>query len=655
MTETVKKQPESGFNTYKNLPYRADLDTCDYVVAGIGFDSATSGSPGTRFAPDAIRNCYWKHMGYNQNLEVETSLASGTDYGNIEVKHGYILPSFHMITSAMKEFLSHGVVTVILGGDHSVTLPELRAIKEYYGPVALVHFDSHRDVRCFGTKYDHGTPFSRAVEEGLIDCEHSIQIGMRGGFHSKEYYDFAKDRGMKVIHAYELLDMKADAVIDTILKQVGNAPCFLTFDIDFLDPAAAPGTGTPVVGGPETPLARQIIRGIASLLDIKGFDIVEVAPDLDSGGLTCQAADGILVDMIGSIAKRKELGTLRRGSGVPLFPDTEEKTKEFEEKNLAEQGEIPAFPSTGIHTFMGFSHSRDISGADAVIYGMPYDCATSNRPGTRFAPREIRKCWGFSNYDIEFQFNARENFTGIDYGDFDIPYQNVHETMLAVTSQLDQILSETDGVTIGVGGDHALTFAELRSMKKKYGPMAFIHFDSHTDTWDAPDGDGNCLITHGPPFRLAINNGSLDAAHGIQIGLRSGGKTDHDFALSHGMKIIKAQELHKISLESAAQRIRDTVGDCPVFVTFDIDFIDPAYAPGTGTPIAGGFTTAEALKLLRLALPGLNIKGFDLVEVAPQYDTGNITTLAGARIISEFLSIASYNKNVLKQTVSPQG
>lgn len=123
----------TGFNTYKSLPYKADLDTCDYVVAGIGFDSATSGQPGTRFAPDALRTCYWKSMGYNQNLKVETAAANGTDYGNIEVKHGYILPTFHMITAAMKDFLKHGVVTVILGGDHSITLPELRAMKEFYG------------------------------------------------------------------------------------------------------------------------------------------------------------------------------------------------------------------------------------------------------------------------------------------------------------------------------------------------------------------------------------------------------------------------------------------------------------------------------------------------------------------------------------------
>ena len=647
----MAEHTEIGFNTYKSLPYRKNLQECDYAVLGIGFDSATSGAPGTRFAPTAMRNCYWTGMGYNQNLQVDTGIAQGTDYGNVEVLTGYILPTFHRITAAMQELLKSGVITVVIGGDHSITLAELRAMKEYYGPLALVHFDSHRDVRCTGTRYDHGTPFSRAVEEGLLDCAHSIQIGMRGGFHSREYYDFAKDKGMKVIHAYELMDMGAQACIDAILEQVGDCPCFMTFDIDFLDPAAAPGTGTPVVGGPETGMAREIVRGIGTKLNVRGFDMVEVAPDIDSGGLTCQAADGILVDMIGTIAKRKSLGLLEHGSGIPLFPDTPAQTAAFEKANLEDPENKPVNKSSGIHTFMNLPASRELEDADVVLYGMPYDCATSYRPGTRFAPREIRKCWGFSPYHIEFQFNAHENFKAVDYGDFAISYNTAHDAMMDVTRQLSDILSRTDAVTIGVGGDHALAFGEMRALRDKYGPLAFIHFDSHTDTWEYLDADGNCEINHGTPFRMAIYNGSLDAAHGIQVGLRSGGKTDHDFALSHGMTIIKAHEMHKIGIEKTAERIRETVGNLPCFVTFDIDFIDPAYAPGTGTPVIGGFSTWETLKLLRLALPGLNIKAFDLVEVAPQYDTANITTLAGARIISEFISIISYNKNMLKMDI----
>lgn len=642
---------EMGFNTYKSLPYKADLSTCDYVVAGVGFDSATSGQPGTRFAPNAMRNAYWAGMGFNEEYQVDSSVAVGTDYGNIQVVHGYILPTFHKITAAMEEFLKAGVITVIIGGDHSIALPELRALKEYYGPLALVHFDSHRDVRCFGTKYDHGTPFSRAIEEGLVDCAHSIQIGMRGGFANKEYNDYKLDTGLKMIPAYKLLDMKKEDIIQTILDQVGDRPTFLTFDIDFLDPAAAPGTGTPVIGGPETTLARQIIRGIAPKLDIRGFDLVEVAPDIDSGGLACQAADGILVDMIGSIAKRKADGTLKRGSGIPLCPDTPALTAKFEAQNLADPENKPGWRKGvvgGPHTFFNLPLTHDIEDCDAVIYGMPYDCGTSGRAGTRSGPRQMRKHWGFSGWDIEFQFNPKENFKAVDYGDFQIPYDSIQESMLSVTDQLDQILAKTNGVTIGVGGDHTLAFAELRSLKKKYGPMAFIHFDSHTDTWFAPDADGNCRINHGTPFWLAINNGSLDASHGIQIGLRTGGEHDHDYCKSHGMTIVNAEEMHHIGIEETAKKIREVVADRPVFVTFDIDFLDPAYAPGTGTPVIGGFSTADALKLLRLALPGLNIKAFDLVEVAPEYDTANITVLAGARIISEYLSIASYNKNVLK-------
>ncbi|MBQ9589569.1 MAG: agmatinase [Butyrivibrio sp.] len=647
----MAKEYEPGFNTYKSLPYKADLKDCDYVVCGIGFDSATSGKPGTRFAPDAIRTCYWKGMGYNQNLKVETSVAQGTDYGNMTLKHGYILPSFHIITDEMRKFLEAGVIPVIIGGDHSITLPELRAMYEFYGPMALIHFDTHRDVRCTGTKYDHGNPFSRALEEGIISPEHSVQIGIRYSIHDVEYWNFGQKEGMKIIPASRMLDIGPDEVIKEIKEQVGDMPAFLTFDIDCLDPAAAPGTGTPRAGGPDTYFCRKVIREIGTALDIKGFDVVEVAPDIDIGGLTLQAADGLLVDMIGTIAKRKELGTLVRGSGKNLHPDNPKRTLEIEEENMKSDENSKGRPeATGIRTFCGLKAETDLENLkdlDAVLFGMPYDCATSNRPGTRFAPRALRKFWGFNPYSIEFGFNAHENFEARDFGDFNIYYNSINETMHSVTKQLDKILASTDAVTIGVGGDHALTFAELRSMEKKYGKMAFIHFDSHTDTWDAPDENGNCMINHGTPFRVAINQGSLDATHGIQVGLRSGGEHDHDFAREHGMTIVNAQTMHKIGIEETAKRIRETVGDKPCFVTFDIDFIDPAYAPGTGTPVIGGFTSSEALKLIRLALPGLNIKGMDLVEVAPQYDTGEITQYAAVQIISEFLTCLSYTKNVL--------
>ena len=644
---------ERGFNTYKSLPYKAELKTCDYVVAGIPWDCSTSGKPGTRFAPDALRTCYWKAMGYNQNLKVSSELAVGTDYGNMILKNGYTLPTFHIITDEMRKFLEAGVIPVILGGDHSITLPELRAMYEFYGPMALIHFDSHRDVRCMGTKYDHGTPFSRALEEGIIDPAHSIQIGIRYSVHSEEYWNFGVKDGMKIIPASSLLDMTPDEVIAQVKAQVGDRPAFMTFDIDCLDPAAAPGTGTPVPGGPDTYYCRKIVRECASALDIRGFDLVEVSPDIDTGGLTLQAADGILVEMIGSIAKRKQLGTLVRGNGKNIHPDNADRTLQIEAENMKDEGNYKGRPeNTGIKTFCGLKPEtslENLKGLDVVLYGMPYDCATSNRPGTRFAPRALRKPWGFIPYSIEFGFNTHENFEARDFGDFNIYYNSINETMHSVTEQLDAILAATDAVTIGVGGDHALTFAELRSMEKKYGKMAFIHFDSHTDTWDAPDENGNTMINHGTPFRVAIKQGCLDATHGIQLGLRTGGEHDHDFAREHGMTIVNAHEMHKIGLEATAAKIREVVGNQPVFVTFDIDFIDPAYAPGTGTPVIGGFSTAEAFKLLRLCLPGLNIKGMDLVEVAPQYDTGNITSLAGVHVITEFLTCLSYTKNVLNK------
>ena len=436
----MAKEYEPGFNTYKSLPYKADLKDCDYVVCGIGFDSATSGKPGTRFAPDAIRTCYWKGMGYNQNLKVETSVAQGTDYGNMTLKHGYILPSFHIITDEMRKFLEAGVIPVIIGGDHSITLPELRAMYEFYGPMALIHFDTHRDVRCTGTKYDHGNPFSRALEEGIISPEHSVQIGIRYSIHDVEYWNFGQKEGMKIIPASRMLDIGPDEVIKEIKEQVGDMPAFLTFDIDCLDPAAAPGTGTPRAGGPDTYFCRKVIREIGTALDIKGFDVVEVAPDIDIGGLTLQAADGLLVDMIGTIAKRKELGTLVRGSGKNLHPDNPKRTLEIEEENMKSDENSKGRPeATGIRTFCGLKAETDLENLkdlDAVLFGMPYDCATSNRPGTRFAPRALRKFWGFNPYSIEFGFNAHENFEARDFGDFNIYYNSINETMHSVTKQL---------------------------------------------------------------------------------------------------------------------------------------------------------------------------------------------------------------------------
>lgn len=304
---------------------------------------------------------------------------------------------------------------------------------------------------------------------------------------------------------------------------------------------------------------------------------------------------------------------------------------------------------SGIHTLLGLPYDKDAKDADAALYGMPFDISTTNRTGCRFGPEGIRQYGQCKPYHEELDIDIFDDFKAVDTGDFAIPLSYVDRDMDAVENQLYELLEK--GVkTIGVGGDHTLSYPELLALKRKFGKVAFVHFDSHTDTWDWPDENGNTLINHGTPFRLAIQHDCIDMDHAIQIGMRGGFGTleDHDFALEHGMQIIFGNELHEMGMSACAKRIREVVGDTPVFVTFDIDFLDPAVAPGTGTPIVGGFTTAEALQILREGLTGLNIVAMDLVEVAPAYDPTGQTQVVANEILREFLSILSYNKKAGK-------
>ena len=304
---------------------------------------------------------------------------------------------------------------------------------------------------------------------------------------------------------------------------------------------------------------------------------------------------------------------------------------------------------SGIHTLLGLPYDKDAKDADVALYGMPFDISTTNRAGCRFGPEGIRQYGQCKPYHEELDIDIFDDFKAVDTGDFAIPLSYVERDMDAVENQLYELLEK--GVkTIGVGGDHTLSYPELLALKRKFGKVAFVHFDSHTDTWDWPDENGNTLINHGTPFRLAIQHDCIDMDHAIQIGMRGGFGTleDHDFALEHGMQIIFGNELHEMGMSACAKRIREVVGDTPVFVTFDIDFLDPAVAPGTGTPIVGGFTTAEALQILREGLTGLNIVAMDLVEVAPAYDPTGQTQVVANEILREFLSILSYNKKAGK-------
>lgn len=279
----------------------------DFVIAGAPFDTASSFRSGSRFGPNAIRNISAMMKPNNVILQVNImDSLKGGDIGDFPIIPGYIHPTYAAIEKGVSDILKENACPIVLGGDHSITLAELRAVAKKYGPVALLHFDSHSDLcdEVFGQKYNHGTPFRRAIEEGLIDPSHSIQIGMRGSLYDPNEHKIAAELGMKLIPAHKVREMGFEKLIQTALERIGDKPCFLTFDIDFVDPAYAPGTGTPEVGGFTSLEALTLVR---SLKDVNyvGFDIVEVLPAYDHGEITAYLAANIVFEFLSILAVKK--------------------------------------------------------------------------------------------------------------------------------------------------------------------------------------------------------------------------------------------------------------------------------------------------------------------------------------------------------------
>ena len=280
----------------------------DFVIAGAPFDTASSFRSGSRFGPNAIRNISVMMKPNNVIQQVNImDILKGGDIGDFNVTPGYIHPSYKYIEDGMDQIVNEGAIPIILGGDHSITLAELRSVAKKHGPIALVHFDSHSDLcdTVFGEKYNHGTPFRRAIEEGLIDPSHSIQVGMRGSLYDPDEHKIASELGMLLIPAHKMREVGIENIIQEIKNRVGDKPCFLTFDIDFVDPAYAPGTGTPEVGGFTSYEALHMVRSIKDLNYI-GFDLVEVLPAYDSGEVTSYLAANIIFEYLSIIALKKK-------------------------------------------------------------------------------------------------------------------------------------------------------------------------------------------------------------------------------------------------------------------------------------------------------------------------------------------------------------
>ena len=279
-------------------------------------------------------------------------------------------------------------------------------------------------------------------------------------------------------------------------------------------------------------------------------------------------------------------------------------------------------------SFLRCPYTRELSGVDLAVLGIPFDLATTNRPGARFGPRALREQsvfvgeypWGV----WPWEFDLRERFSVIDYGDVDFNVGYSERMIEEVQRIAGEILDE--GVSLmGLGGDHFVAYPLLRAYAARHGPLALVHLDAHSDTWTSEDHN------HGTMFYHAAKEGVVDAAHSIQIGVRTPNPD------THGFTILDARWLHEHGPRAAAEKVRSLVGSRAVYLTFDIDFLDPAYAPGTGTPVIGGPTTHQARELL-FGLRGLNIVGGDQVEVSPPYDVpGQVTALAGATLAADIL------------------
>jgi len=270
-------------------PYDSDAD---WVITGIPFDMATSGRSGGRHGPAAIRqvstNLAWEGCRWPWDFDVRQRLKV-VDCGDVVFDFGDAQDLCDKLQLHAERLLAAGKKLLSFGGDHFVTLPLLRAHAKHFGKMALVHFDAHTDTYANGSKFDHGTMFYHAPNEGLIDPRHSVQIGIRT--------EYDRDNGFTVLDAAQVNDRSVEDVLGQIKTIVGDLPVYLTFDIDCLDPACAPGTGTPVIGGLNTDRALKLLRGLQPL-NIVGMDVVEVAPAYDNAQITALAAATLALEML---------------------------------------------------------------------------------------------------------------------------------------------------------------------------------------------------------------------------------------------------------------------------------------------------------------------------------------------------------------------
>ncbi|OQM77603.1 agmatinase [Manganibacter manganicus] len=299
----------------------------------------------------------------------------------------------------------------------------------------------------------------------------------------------------------------------------------------------------------------------------------------------------------------------------------------------------------GALSFMRRRYTKNVKEADAVVWGIPFDAAVTNRPGARFGPQAIRRASAIFDNDPQYPFarDLFENLAVVDYGDCLLDSGNHAGAPAAIEREATKVL-KSGAFLLTLGGDHFVTYPVLKAYAAIHGPLALVQFDAHQDTW--PD-DGK-RIDHGSFVTRAVREGIIDADRSIQIGIRTHAPD------TFGIKILHGHEIDEMRASDIAYAIVERTGGRKTYVTFDIDCLDPAYAPGTGTPVAGGPSSARILSTLR-QLGQIDIVGADIVEVAPAYDHADITAIAGSTVAQHYLGLLAERKARLSGTEPDQG
>ncbi|XP_028849222.1 agmatinase, mitochondrial-like [Denticeps clupeoides] len=296
----------SGIATMAKLPHRDRAEGLDAAFIGVPIDTGTSNRPGARFGPRQIRaeSAMLRPFSGTRAAPYESLMVA--DIGDVNVNLYDLKDTCKRIRQAFRSVVATGCVPLTMGGDHTISYPILQAVAEKHGPVGLIHVDAHADTGdvILGEKIGHGTPFRRCVEEGLLDCKRVAQIGLRGTGYSPDAYEWSRAQGFRVVRAEECWHRSLVALMAEVRKQVAGGPVYLSFDIDALDPAFAPGTGTPEIAGLTPVQALEIVRGCRGL-DLVGCDLVEVSPPYDTTGNTALTAANLLFEMMCVLPKVK--------------------------------------------------------------------------------------------------------------------------------------------------------------------------------------------------------------------------------------------------------------------------------------------------------------------------------------------------------------